>query len=394
MPALRFPGTDRMGTPMVKFASRLDGMQTSGVRKMFEMAKSGSINLGLGQPDFDPPKEAIEGARKAMEGGKNAYGSVFGVRELRDAIAGYCSKYTKGLTGDNIIVTVGGSEALNVAAHTFYEQGDEVLIPDPGFVFYRPHATLLGAKPVTYPLSQENGFVPTQEDLLKRVTSKTKAIVVNFPNNPCGSTLTKAQRDMIVDIAKDRDLVLISDEVYDMIVYDRPQESFLGHYDKLVYINSFSKTFATTGWRIGYIASPDLAMVEKLSMVHYYTVACAPTPIQYGIIEALGKAMDFPKRMLKEFTKRREVIVKLLNEIPGVKCLKPEGAFYAFPKVDVKISDTDLALKILEAGVICSPGISFGPAGAGHLRFSYANSIENIEKGMAIVEKVIKGLKK
>jgi aspartate aminotransferase len=379
---------------MVKFASRLDGIQTSGVRKMFEMAKSGSINLGLGQPDFDPPKEAIEGVKKAMESGKNAYGSVFGIRELRDAIAGYCKKYSKGITGDSVTVTVGGSEALNVTAQTFYDKDDEVLIPDPGFVFYRPHAMLTGAKPVSYPLAQENGFVPTQDDLLKRITPRTKAIVVNFPNNPCGSTLTKAQRDMIVDIAKDRDLIIVSDEVYDMIVYDSPHESFLGHYDKLVYINSFSKTFAATGWRIGYFVCPDPAMHDKMSMMHYYTVACAPTPLQYGLLDALEKAKDFPKRMLKEFTKRREVIVKLLNEMDGVKCLRPNGAFYVFPKVDVRMSDTDLALEILNAGVICSPGISFGPAGAGHLRFSYANSVENIEKGMAIVSKVIKGHRK
>jgi len=375
---------------MVRFASRTDGLQTSGVRKMFEMANKDAIQLGLGAPDFNPPKEAIEGVAKAMKEGKNSYGSVYGLKELRDAIGNYCTRYSKNITGDNVIITVGGSEALNVTAQTFYDKGDEILVPDPGFMFYKTHSILTGAKPVVYTLSQASGFVPTQEQLLKLITPKTRAIVVNFPNNPCGSTLTKAQRDMIVDIAKDHDLLIVSDEVYDMIVYEKPHESFLGHYDKLVFINSFSKTFAATGWRVGYIVSPDKEIVEKLSTVHYYTVACSPTPLQYGMLEALNKAMDYPKMMVKEFKKRRDVIVKLLNEIDGVECLKPDGAFYAFPTVDVKVSDTDLALEILKSGVICSPGVSFGPAGAGHLRFSYANNIENIEKGIAIVKKVIK----
>ena len=357
---------------------------------MFEMATKDAIQLGLGAPDFDPPKEAIEGVKKALDSGKNQYGSVFGVRELRDAIGKYCQKFSKTISGDNVIVTVGGSEALEITAQTFYNKDDEILVPDPGFVFYKPHAMITGAKTVAYPLTQDNGFVPTQDDLLKRITPKTKVIVVNFPNNPCGSTLTKAQRDMIVDIAKDHGLLIVTDEVYDMIVYEKPHESFLGHYDNLVYINSFSKTFAATGWRIGYVVVPNVSVIEKMSMIHYYTVACTPTPIQYGILEALNKAMDFPMKLQKEFRKRRDVILKLLNEIDGVTCLKPDGAFYVFPKVDVKISDTDLALEILKAGVICSPGVSFGPAGAGHLRFSYANNVENIEKGIAIVEKVIK----
>jgi aspartate aminotransferase len=375
---------------MVRFASRTDGLQTSGVRKMFEMANKDAIQLGLGAPDFNPPKAAIDGVAKAMKEGKNSYGSVYGLKELRDAIGNYCTRYSKGITGDNVIITVGGSEALNVTANTFYDKGDEILVPDPGFMFYKTHSMMMGAKAVAYTLDQKSGFVPTQEQLLKLITPKTRAIVVNFPNNPCGSTVTKAQRDMIVDIAKDHDLLIVSDEVYDMIVYEKPHESFLGHYDKLVFINSFSKTFAATGWRVGYIVSPDKEILEKLSIVHYYTVACCPTPLQYGMLEALNKASDYPKMMVKEFQKRRDVIVKLLNEIDGVECLKPDGAFYAFPKVDVKVSDTELALEILKAGVICSPGVSFGPAGAGHLRFSYANNIENITKGISIVKKVIK----
>lgn len=368
----------------------MDGIQTSGVRKMFEMAKRDAIQLGLGEPDFNPPPVAIEALKRAVDEGKNSYASIFGIQELRDAVANYCTQYKKDLTADNVIITLSGSEALMVTAMTFYDKGDEVLIPDPGFVFYKPHAMINGAKPVPYPLKQENGFVPTQDDLLKRVTDKTKAIIVNHPNNPCGSTLSTKERDMIVDIAKDKGLVIITDEVYDLITYDEPHVSFLGHYDDLVFINSFSKSFAATGWRIGYLVSPNPEWAEKLGMMHYYTVACPTTPIQWAMYEALTKAMDFPKMMVKEFKKRREVIVDLLNDIDGVECLRPDGAFYVLPSVESKLSDPELAMEIVKAGVICSPGSAFGPAGAGHIRFSYANNVENIKKGIAIVADVIK----
>jgi aspartate aminotransferase len=379
---------------MVRYSSRLDGIKTSGVRKMFEMAKRDAIQLGLGEPDFNPPPEAIEALKKAVDEGKNSYASIFGLKELRDAVAGYCGRYMKGLTSDNIVITQGGSEALMVTAMTLYDKDDEILIPDPGFVFYKPHAMLNGARPVAYAQRQENEFVPTQDDLLENITPKTKAIVVNFPNNPCGSTLTKADRDMIVDIAKDKDLTIVTDEVYDLIIYESEHVSFLGHHDNLVFINSFSKSFAATGWRIGYLASPDPEMAEKLGMMHYYTVACPTTPIQWAVLTALESCMAFPDMMLKEFRKRRKVIVDLLNEIDGVHCLMPKGAFYVLPKVDVTIPDPELATEIVKAGVICSPGSAFGPAGAGHIRFSYANNVENIEKGISIVEQVIKKFRK
>ena len=361
---------------------------------MFEMAKKDAIQLGLGEPDFNPPPEAIEALKKAVSEGKNSYASIFGLKELRDAVAGYCGRYMKGLTDENIVITQGGSEALMVTAMTLYDKGDEVLIPDPGFVFYKPHAMLNGAKPVAYAQSQENEFVPTQDDLLDKITPNTKAIVVNFPNNPCGSTLTNADRDMIVDIAKDKDLTIITDEVYDLIIYESEHVSFLGHHDDLVFINSFSKSFAATGWRIGYLASPNPEMAEKLGMMHYYTVACPTTPIQWAVLTALETCMAFPAMMLKEFKKRRKVIVDLLNEIDGVDCLMPKGAFYVLPKIDVTIADPELATEIVKAGVICSPGSAFGPAGAGHIRFSYANNVENIEKGISIVEGVIKKFRK
>lgn len=375
---------------MVKYSSRLSGIQTSGVRKMFEMARRDAIQLGLGEPDFNPPPIAIEALKAAVDGGKNHYASIVGLKELRDAIAAYCGRYRKGLDGDNVVITQGGSEGLMVTAMTIYDKGDEVLIPDPGFVFYRPHCMLNGAKPVTYPLKQENNFVPTQDDLLERVTERTKAIVLNFPNNPCGSTLTKEERDMIADIAKDKGLFVITDEVYDLITYDHEHMSFLGHCDDVVFINSFSKSFAATGWRIGYLTTPDKEVAEKVGMMHYYTVACPTTPIQLAILAALEKAMDFPAKMVAEFKKRRKVIVDLLNEIDGVECLKPRGAFYVYPLVDVEIPDTELATEIVKAGVICSPGSAFGPAGKGHIRFSYAASVEDIQKGIAIVAEVIK----
>jgi aspartate aminotransferase len=358
---------------------------------MFEMASKDAIQLGLGEPDFDPPPVAIEALKKALDDGRSKYSSIFGLPELRQAIAEYCQRYDETITSENVVVTLSGSEALMATAFTFYNKGDEILIPDPGFVFYRPHAQIHGAKPVPFPLKQENAFKPTQDDLLERITSRTKAIIVNFPSNPCGSRVSKEEVRMISDIARDKNLVLITDEVYDQIVYEGKHNSFLGQYENVVFINSFSKTYAMPGWRIGYFVAKE-EFVEKLAMMHYYMVACPSTPIQLGVLAAIKHGQEFVDNMLKEFRKRREVMVHEANKVPGFNCLKPEGAFYAFPSYEQDIDDKDLARKIVEAGVICSPGSAFGAHGTKHIRFSYANNTENIKKGMAIVRQVVENL--
>jgi aspartate aminotransferase len=278
-----------------------------------------------------------------------------------------------------------------VAAMAFYEKGDEVLIPDPGFVFYKPHAEIFGAKPVPYSLKTENDFCPDIEEIKSLITPKTKAIVVNSPSNPTGGAFGGECVKSISDIANDKSMLVISDEVYDEIVYGAGHHSFLGKAGHVIYLNSFSKTYAMTGWRIGYIVT-STEYADELAKLHYHNVACPATPVQYAAVEALKGPQDRVREMVNEFRARRDIIVKELNSIDGFSCATPKGAFYVFPSYNFDIPDGELALRLLKAGVICVPGASFGKSGAKHLRFSYANSRENIKKGMDIVREATKKL--
>jgi aspartate aminotransferase len=375
----------------MKFSSRLDGLETSDIRKLFEKAPPDAINMGIGEPDFQPPEHVRDAVKKAIDSGQNKYGPIAGLPALREAIAARYRKYKADVTKENVVVTAGGSEALLVCALGLYDKGDEVLVPDPGFVFYAPHARMSGAKPLTYSLKQENDFGIDEEELKTLVTKRTKAIVVNTPSNPCGGALNEKEVGCISDLAKDSGLFVISDEVYDEIVYERPHVSFMGRCENLVLINSFSKTYAMTGWRIGYMAG-DQRIMENLSKIHYYTIACPSSPYQHGAIAALTGPQDAVGRMVTEFRERRDFLVKALNETPGFKCTNPRGAFYTFPSFDFKLDDRELAMQLLNSKVICTPGISFGSNGARHMRFSYANSLPNLKKGIELIRSATKGL--
>ncbi len=369
-------------------AARTKRLEISGIRKMFELAKPGTINLGIGELDFEPIDEAKQALSKAVNEGHNGYGPTKGMPELRDSIAESLHINRKDVTRENVMITAGATQGLLVSAMALFDHGDEILIPDPGFVLYSPHAIMCGAFPVKYSLKQEHAFVPQPDEILELINTRTKAIILNTPNNPTSGVIDKDTIRAIRDIAIDHDLVIISDEVYDKIVYDGKHYSFLnGDYDNVVYINSFSKSFAMTGWRVGYMASSE-ELIKDLSKIQYYNIACPPTPLQY----ACQKAMEAPDNKIDErvniLRKRRDVIVDRINKIDGFTCLKPNGAFYAFPSFDHDILGMDFAMKLLEAGMICAPGSAFGSGGEGHLRFSYANTIENIEKGMDILEQV------
>jgi len=372
------------------FASRATHVELSGIRKMFERAPKGAINLGLGEPDFQPPEHILEALEKAVRSGQNKYGPTGGIPELRAAIAKRVSKYAD-VKPDQVLVTAGATEALCATMQTFVDRGDEVLTPDPGFVLFAPHITLAAGVPVYYKVRASDEFQPRADELNELVTPKTKAIIVNSPANPTGGVLDRKTIQAVVDIAEDNDLLIVSDEVYEPFVYEGRHESFLGAYDKVVYVNSFSKLFAMTGWRIGYlVAPPDL--VPTISKIHYYLIACPSTPVQSAVLAGLRGPQDSVTRMVKEFARRRELIVTALNKIKGFHCLSPKGAFYAFPSFDFPITSEKLALEILAAGVICTPGSAFGAAGEGHLRFSYANSRENLQKGMGVVASVAEKL--
>ncbi len=369
------------------FSDRVLGIELSGIRKIFDLAQGKVINLGLGEPDFHPPeivKKAIEdGVRK----GYNKYGPSKGFPELRELIAERYRKYGD-FSGDNVLVTVGATEGFLATLLSVVNPGDEVLYPDPGFVIYAPHIKIAGGKPVSYPIYQENDFVPEEEDLKERISKNTKAIIVNYPNNPTGGVMEDKDIKMVIDLAEDYDLLLISDEVYFSLVYDTEPKTFLGKYDKLVFINSFSKEFAMTGWRLGYLIAPK-EYIEQIGKMHYYAVACPQSPIEYAAIVALKETPDYVEFMKEKFKRRRDLMYKLLSEIDGVEPNLPKGAFYMFPRVHV--DDVVAVVKdTVKRGVLCTPGNAFGNNADDHIRFSYAASEEDIEKGMEIFAEVVK----
>lgn len=369
------------------FATRITNVRPSGIRQMFELASKDAIHLGLGEPDFQPPRAALDAVKRAVDEGHNKYGPTPGLPRLRKLIAERCCRYDKNLTMKNVLVTAGGTEALMATMLTFIEPGDEVLIPDPGFPLYGPQTTLCGGKGVTYGLTETNDFLPDIEELQSKITSKTKAILTNSPSNPTGGVLDREHVNAIADVAEDKNLLIITDEVYDEIIYEGWHHSFLGRYDRVVHINSLSKTYALTGWRVGYILTNRDFFVQ-LRKAHYYIIACPPTPLQHGAIAALRSDTAFIDDMVREFKRRRKFIVERLNAIDGFSCKMPHGAFYAFPRFEFGMSSKELAYKLLEHNVICTPGAAFGAMGEGHLRFSYANSMDNIERGMDIVAEV------
>lgn len=369
------------------FASRLKDIEISDIRKLFEMANKHTINLGIGEPDFQPPTHVINAFKDAVDRGYNKYASSSGLSDLRDIIAKKCTFGLSSYSRENVLITTGSAEGLIVAMHTFINRGDEVLCPDPGFVLYVPQVKLAEGKPIFYQLYQENNFRPTQEDILNKITKKTKMIIVNSPSNPTGGIFTKEDVKMIKDIAEDKNLIIVSDEVYHSMIYDAQHYTFLD-YEKCIHINSFSKTYALTGWRIGFIIANE-EYIKELLKYHYYTIACAPTPTQYACISALNGSQKFVKEMVKEFKRRRDFIYEEVKNIESFDCIKPEGAFYIFPKYKQRISSWNLALRLVKHGVICVNGSSFGKNGEGHLRFSYANPIEKLKDGIERVKKCL-----
>ncbi len=367
--------------PMV--AQRTREVEISGIRKMFESAPPDSINLGLGEPDFDPPAAVVEAFCRAVRGGQNHYGPSAGLPALRDRIAERYVDREPGTGRENVIVTGSGSEGLMATALALYDPGDEVLVPNPGFVLYGPHARLAGAVPVPYSLSASDGYLPDLAELERLVTPRTSTIVVNSPSNPTGAVFPKSVVDRIVAFADRHELTIVSDEVYEPIVYDGPATSFWGRSDRAIVVNSFSKMLATTGWRIGYLLAPRPLAVEIFKM-HYHIMACPSTPAQAAVLVGL-ESDAATKRMVREFRARRDLVARLLAKVPGVSLVRPGGAFYAFPRFSWERSSQDVAGALLGRGVITTPGDAFGSLGASHLRLSFAASRRNLRRGISIL---------
>ncbi len=365
-------------------ALRARTVEISGIRRMFEAAPPNAVNLGLGEPDFDPPPEVIEAIAGAVRNGMNHYGPSAGLAALRDKVAERYTDRDPKTGRENVIITGSGSEGLMAVAMALYNPSDEVLVPNPGFVLYGPHARLMGATPVPYPLEEGRGFLPDLDALERLISRRTRAIVVNSPSNPTGGVFPSKLVDGIVDLAERHELTIVSDEVYDEIVYDRPFASFWGRTDRVVVVNSFSKTLAMTGWRIGYLVAPRPLALE-LNKMHYHIMACPPTPAQIGALAGLTESRRTVRAMREEFRARRDLIVRLLRRIPGIEVVPPGGAFYVFPRFRWGTSAADLALALLRRGVITTPGDAFGSLGADHLRLSFATSRANLEKGIGIL---------
>lgn len=371
----------------MKIAKRLNSIPVSGIRKMFDLANPDSINLGLGEPDISPPQTAIDGMCDASRKGMNKYGPTAGIVPLRDAVAKHYSRYAP-VKGGNVMITPSGSSALLEVTQSMIDPGDEVLVPSPGFVIYGPHAVLAGGKDVYYRLT-ENDFQPDTDDIQSKITGNTRMIVVNNPCNPTGSVLSEGSFNALCDIADDKDITIMSDEVYDSFVYEGEHISFLKRLDRAIVVGGFSKMMAVTGWRMGFVIADETVMDDLVKM-QYHICASPNMPAMYGILDAIPSIDGYLKDARAIFKRRRDLIVKRINEIDGMHMDPPKGAFYAFPSYDYRIKSADFAMELVKSGLICTPGSAFGPYGEGHLRFSYAADESKINRGMDILSETAK----
>jgi aminotransferase len=358
------------------------------------------IRLEIGEPDFDTPNHIKEAAKKALDEGFTHYAPFAGFEELRVAIAEK-AKIENDIEADprrEIVVTPGACSALYCAVLSVVNPGEKVLIPDPGWPHYEPCVKMAGGIPEHYPLLEENDFRADPHDLIRRVDKNTKAIIINSPNNPTGSVLTKGDIEGLAQIARENDLIVISDEVYEKIVYDDVHHisiaSLPGMYERTITINAFSKTYAMTGWRLGYAIAPAEIITQMAKLV-LYTSTCANSIGQRAAIAALKGPQDCVVEMVKEYKRRRDFLVRRLNEIEGVSCKLPKGAFYVFPNIKkLGMPSLECAHYILEhAHVSTVPGSGFGEHGEGYLRISYATSLENLEEATNRMEVAIKNLR-
>lgn len=369
---------------MVKTAKRLERVELSQVRKMFEVTDENAINLGIGEPDFDIPENVKIAINNSLDEGFTHYTSNKGFLELREEISKKLKRDNKiSIDSESMIVTVGASEALYICALGLFEKGDEILIPDPGFMSYIECTRLAEASPIPVQVKFEEGYKMKLEDIEEKINSKTKAIFLNSPSNPTGAVMEKEDIKAIADLATDNDFIIISDEIYEKIIYDKKHYSPGEFSDNVIVINGFSKTYAMTGLRIAYLAGQNY-IIEELLKVHQYNTACASSISQAGAYEALRGPQKAVNNMVNEFKNRRNLIARRLEEI-GLKCSELDGAFYAFPQVKDSLN---FVQKALEVGVVTVPGTGFGQYSKNNVRMSYATSYEEIKEAMDRLETI------
>ncbi len=380
-------------------AGNIAQMPVSGIRKFFDAVNvmKGAISLGVGEPDFETPWHVRAAAIETLEKGKTTYSSNQGFMELREAISIYLQErfhisYRK---EDQILVTVGASEGIDLALRAVVEPGDEVIIPEPSYVSYKPCVSMCGGIPVVINTKAENEFRLTAQELNEHITPRTKALLLPYPNNPTGAIMEKHNLDEIAEVILKHDLFVISDEIYAELTYGGGDHvsiaSLPGMYDRTVVLNGFSKAFAMTGWRLGYAAGPK-EVIAAMIKIHQYVIMCAPTPSQYAGIEALlSEARDEEIDIMREaYDERRRVIVDGFRSM-GLSCFEPKGAFYAFPCIKrTGLSSEDFCEELLkDQKVAVVPGTAFGESGEGFIRCSYAYSVENIKGALDRIEKFV-----
>ncbi|MDX1613708.1 MAG: aminotransferase class I/II-fold pyridoxal phosphate-dependent enzyme [Candidatus Promineifilaceae bacterium] len=376
---------------------RVEQTPPSGIRKFFDIAATmhNVISLGIGEPDFITPEPILQEGIASLNRGETRYTSNSGTEALREALSAHLSKrYAVSYdAGSEILITVGVSEALYLAMTAILDPGDEVIIPEPCFVSYAPEVTFASGVPVFVSTSVENGFQVTAEAIAPAISDKTKAILLGYPNNPTGAVMTRTVMNDIAALAAENDLLLISDEIYDRLVYDVEHTcvpSLPGMRERTILLGGFSKDYAMTGWRIGYAcANPDL--LAAMRKVHQYTIMSAPTTGQAAAVVALNEGESYVEKMRSEYNRRRRLIVDGFNTL-GLDCFEPRGAFYAFPSVAASgmSSDTFAWTLLEEEEVALVPGEAFGPSGEGFVRASYATAFEQIEEALNRIERFMK----
>ncbi len=369
----------------------------SGIRKFFDIVSEmkDAISLGVGEPDFDTPWHIREEGIYSLEKGRTFYTANAGLKELRVGIAGYLQRRCS-VSYDpdkEILVTVGGSEAIDIAMRAMLDPGDEVLVPQPSFVSYVPCAVLAGGVAVPIELEEKDEFRLTPEKLLEKITPKTKILVLPFPNNPTGAIMTREDLEPIAEIVKERDLFVISDEIYSELTYGGEDHvsiaSLPGMRERTVLINGFSKAFAMTGWRLGYVCAPE-TILKQLLKIHQFAIMCAPTTSQYAAIDAINNSDEDVAKMRESYDQRRRYLLHAFEEM-NLACFEPLGAFYMFPSIKrFGMTSDEFATRLLrEEKVAVVPGTAFGDSGEGYLRVSYAYSLKSLKEALGRINRFV-----
>ena len=380
----------------LRLSQAVEAVPPSGIRQFFDVVSrmEDVISLGVGEPDFGTAWRVREAAIYGLERGRTTYTSNSGLLELRRAISGALAQ-RYGLQYDpeqEILITVGVSQGLDLALRALLDPGSEVLIPDPAYVAYPPCVSMAGGLPVWIPTHAEDGFTPRADEIERRITPRTRVLMLNYPGNPTGAVPDRAALEAIADVVRRHDLVVISDEIYDRLSYDSPHISFAtlpGMLERTLLLNGFSKTYGMTGWRVGYAAGPA-ELVGAMTRIHQYTALCASRQAQEAAIEALRVPDRDVQATVDDYAMRRHAIVAGLNRL-GLSCHMPAGAFYAFPSIEATgLSSFEFANRLLHEGrVALVPGDAFGPGGAGHVRCAYATGLAQIEEAVERIDRFL-----